>query len=465
MNKIFPALLFLTLFVGCSRHEESVITETPIVADDGVISEDFECGSIGEVNRVSDTEWELSLADDNDNPELPQKWRNWWYVKMEKLDKDSLTQITLKYRGWPYFYLPLYSYNQTDWIHFSEDEVSKNANNELIIKKTFEHETVWLSRFFPYTFTDLENYIETISSKTHITIETPGFTQGGKPLYLFKITDSSVPDTGKERIFIHGRTHPAEIPSSFLIEGMVDYLLGGTDEAGEILKKFEFYIFPMQNVDGVIAGNYRSTPQTENLEVMWNYDSENPLNLNASTPPEITTIHQYAKNLMSDGGPKISIALNLHASNSEADVRTFFYPHFGDEAQGYTSSEASLWNKQISFISHLSTHFGANMIEPVPNEGGNSFASKTYPESWWWVNFRDEVMAMTMEMTYGRSGSSRWIEPDDFRKLGQHLTLAISDYSSTPADQFQTDLIRGAQAGYLRYPELYPPHAEDESKE
>jgi len=42
---------------------------------------------------------------------------------------------------------------------------------------------------------------------------------------------------------MHARTHPAETPSSFLIEGMINFLLSGTPQASEILSKFEFYIF------------------------------------------------------------------------------------------------------------------------------------------------------------------------------------------------------------------------------
>ena len=267
---------------------------------------------------------------------------------------------------------------------------------------------------------------------------------------------------------MHARTHPAETCPSFLIEGMIRYLLSGTREASEILAGFEFYIFPMQNVDGVIAGNYRSTPKSENLEMMWNYDSNNPLNLTSDTPPEVAIIHQYAKNLMTDGGPPVSIALNLHASNSEPDIRAFLYPHFGTESQGYSPVEASLWEKQIRFIDRLAARYGVDMIEPIPDEGGGSFASKTYPESWWWVNFQNQVMAMTMEMTYGRAGyAPGWIEPDDLRDLGTSLVLTIRDYyddslTSAKAMRKAAGTVRNRN---LKYPELYPPNAADELKQ
>lgn len=452
---IIPAVFFAVFCISCNKDKDE-----PEVT----VSTDFECGSIGEVVKLDNTSWELYLADDNDNPDLPDNWRNWWYVKIDHVLQDDSIEITLKNRGWPFYYLPVYSYDQVIWNRFAEEEVTQNEDNELIMKKQFEGETVWIARFYPYTFTDLENYINSINSQ-YVSIQTVGYSQNDNPIYVLKVTDFNVPDSNKERIVMHARTHPAETSPSFLIEGMIDFLTAGTPEASEILAGFEFYIFPMQNVDGVIAGNYRTTPQTENLEVMWYYDSDNPLNLTNEAPPEVTIIQQYAKSLMNDEGPQVSMALNLHASNSEPDIRPFFFPHFGTEDQGYTSIEASLWEKQISFIGTVATHMGEDMIEPIPEQGGSSFASKTYPESWWWVNFKDEVMAITFEMTYGKAGyAPKWIEPDDMRDIGSSLVLSIRDYydeSFIPA-QFTLKARRNTS---LKYPELYPPNAADELKE
>jgi len=456
---IVAVMVLVAMLAGCGDTTTEEKT---------TVSAKFESGSIGKVTGISDTEWEFYIADDNNNPELPAAWRSWWYVKMENLVQDAPTQITVKNSGWPYYYVPIYSYDQRTWHHFSENEVTQNSNNELIINKKYVAGTVWIARFYPYTFTDLEKYVNSLRGSAHIDIQIPGYSQQGNPVYLFKITNFSVPVSSKKRIMIHARTHPAETPPSFLIEGMIETLLSGSDEASRILSEFELYIFPMQNVDGVIAGNYRATPQSENLEVMWSFDSNNPLNLNGYVPPEVAIIHQYAVNLMADGGPPISMALNLHASNSEPDTRTFFYPHFGTAAQGYSPAEASLWEKQLRFIDAIAGHYGADMIEPVPVDGGRSFAGKPYPESWWWANYKDQVMAITMEMTYGRAGyAPRWIEPDDFRSLGTSLVLSIPDYydSSMVFAGSATRATGTVMRENLKYPELYPPHAPDELKQ
>ena len=453
------AIIVLSMLFFSNCKDEPVTPTT--------VTDDFESGSIGEMVKTDETAWELCIANDNDDTSLPESWRSWWYVKMEQVATYTPTQITVKNSGWPYYYVPVYSYDQQAWHHFSEDEVTQTNEKEIQIQKQFEQQTVWIARFYPYTFSDLETYLNSIRGNVSVDIQIPGYSQEGKPLYLLKITDPSVPVAGKKRIFMHARTHPAETPPSFVIEGIVNYLLSGTAEASDLLSRFEFYIFPMQNVDGVIAGNYRSTPKSENLEVMWFRDSTNSPGLTSEAPVEVTTIQQVASQLMNDGGPAVTIALNLHASNSEPDICPFFYPHFGPESKGYSPLEASLWDEQLAFIGNVENHYGSDHIEPVPNEGGSSFASKMYPESWWWNNYSDQVMAMTFEMTYGRAGHApRWVEPDDYRNLGVSLALGIRDYSdgNMPQASFMLKSLRDHRIANLKYPELYPPDAEDEMK-
>jgi hypothetical protein len=124
-------------------------------------------------------------------------------------------------------------------------------------------------------------------------------------------------------------------------------------------------------------------------------------------------------------------------------------------------------------------YHGPDLLEPVPDEGGGSFATKTYPESWWWANYQDRVLAMTLEMTYGRAGyAPRWIAPGDMRDLGASLVLGIRDYYSNSvmsAKSIRLNLPSRLSAAVpgagglgvrtLQYPDLYPPKAADELKE
>jgi Zinc carboxypeptidase. len=227
-------LLVISLLTGCGDSSSAPGT---------TVTTAFESGSIGTVVKVSATEWELTIADDNNNSSLPATWRSWWYVRMDNAATHTPTTVTLKNSGWIYYYLPIYSYDQKTWHRFDESEVTRNQNNELVVRKQYAQPTVWIARFYPYTFSDLENYLRRIAGSPFLEIQVPGYSQNGRPLYLLKLTDPNSPVATKKRIFIHARTHPAETPPSFLLEGLIGSLLSGSNAAATLLAHTEFYIF------------------------------------------------------------------------------------------------------------------------------------------------------------------------------------------------------------------------------
>ena len=63
----------------------------------------------------------------------------------------------------------------------------------------------------------------------------------------------------KKYVIITGRVHPGESNSSLMMQGFIKYLIGNSLQAKELRKRMIFLIVPMINVDGVIAGNYRTS--------------------------------------------------------------------------------------------------------------------------------------------------------------------------------------------------------------
>lgn len=62
----------------------------------------------------------------------------------------------------------------------------------------------------------------------------------------------------KKNVIICARVHPGESNSSFMMQGLIKYLLGNSLQARELRKRCVFKIIPMSNPDGVIIGNYRT---------------------------------------------------------------------------------------------------------------------------------------------------------------------------------------------------------------
>jgi murein tripeptide amidase MpaA len=62
---------------------------------------------------------------------------------------------------------------------------------------------------------------------------------------------------GKKVVWIIARQHPGEVTSSFMIEGMINYLVSDHRGAEYLKDNVVFKIIPMINPDGVIHGNSR----------------------------------------------------------------------------------------------------------------------------------------------------------------------------------------------------------------
>jgi len=61
----------------------------------------------------------------------------------------------------------------------------------------------------------------------------------------------------RKAIILTGRVHPGETNASWIVEGLIDYLVSNDEGAKKLRNTFVFKIIPMLNPDGVIIGNYR----------------------------------------------------------------------------------------------------------------------------------------------------------------------------------------------------------------
>lgn len=430
----FPMLLCLAL-ASCGG--------SGTVSGDGIrFSADFESGNLP-VARQLDQQglaWELALRNDNDNADLPDSFRTWWYLRADDVPIGRSLHLEFTRFGFPYYFVPVYSYDQKEWRHFDEKDVTLTPGCDvavpescrLVVTKQFSQPTVWIARTFPYTTQDLSAFLTSVSASRYLHVATLGVSPHyQKPLQLLTLADHTV-HAPKQTVWIHARTHAAETGPSFVLEGLIRAVLA-EDPAGRALRqRYVFKIVPMHNVDGVIAGNYRTNTSSINLENQWLPAPGSPY-LSAAAPLEnrLLNLGGMAPALLDQEAPVV-LALNLHSSNAEPDTGAFFFPHFGSDPAVYSAAQRNLWQQQIAFIKTLAGHYDG-MIERPPADGGAGFLRSAFPESWWWENKEDAVNAITLETTYGRAGFDHWINRDDLRNLGTALAKTIADMGTLQA--------------------------------
>lgn len=185
----------------------------------------------------------------------------------------------------------------------------------LSFSHTFQHpnDTVYFAHSVPYTFTDLCKYLDSVKdTKRDIARVSPMCKSlAGNVCELVTITQnigtyrtheqevmewnmtaaarrlnkqrierqerlaenigrrSNDEHRKKQGLVFTARVHPGETPGSFLMKGLLDFLLGDSREAKLIRKHYVCKLVPMLNPDGVRYGNYRCSTLGVDLNRRW----------------------------------------------------------------------------------------------------------------------------------------------------------------------------------------------------
>lgn len=118
---------------------------------------------------------------------------------------------------------------------YEDEEAQTLSLNTLSFTYTFEYDNdvVYFSYFQPYTFGDLKDHIYTIKRKypqdylrNVMRIQKLCDSMLSNPCYVLSITEN-VYETNmhKQVVYITSRVHPGESNSSFMCQGVIDFLL------------------------------------------------------------------------------------------------------------------------------------------------------------------------------------------------------------------------------------------------
>ncbi len=307
---------------------------------------------------------------------------------------------------------PFYSYNGKDYERFSEQECTP----ENTICKKFEHDSVYIAYFIPYTESYLKSRIAQWSKRSCVETISIGKSENGRNMPLMIVTDKTVENNGKKRVYIHGRTHTSETPGSWHLDQMIEILTGESQYAEELRKNIVFYILPFTNPDGVQEGMSRSNSNGINLEVNWNYPD-------SLTAQEVRNMKKFLTELT--GSTTIDIVLNMH---SQSLNQTTYWVH-----KAGTTSER--YYKDLMLFSNLTID-----RNPYFRKDDLKFSnvSPKYVEGWFWENFKEKSLAITFETPYtfyNNKPEGEWVSLENLRAMAINNIHAIGDYLQIPTSE------------------------------
>ncbi len=391
--------------------------------------------------------WTITLQMGNDNgvTTLPVSYRRWWHCEVSNLTPGNTLNYRVINAGYSDVILPVWALS-TDGVNFGDYERMPTSAVPTVQGGTVHLFTVpvpagvvamRLAKYFPYTVTEKDALLASVVGHPHVrSITNLGFSQQGRPIEKVQWTDSSIPDAGKERIWIHAGAHPAETTGYFMVEGLFAWLASGDPFAELLLDRTLIEVVPMANPDGVFLGNYRTNANSSNLEVQWSAPYNSP-------QPEIvalrTAIEGYMGTPQNPGSNPIRVLLNLHSSHNVSFP--FHFQHVGNA--GWTPGCTSCGVLPIvnqAEAQWIADFAGRSPFVALGSTQNSTLGSRPFVESMchdrWtaasgWLgapNFEQPVMAITFEGTYGKGPDLlNWNTADDYRQCGLEMGFALFD--------------------------------------
>lgn len=144
---------------------------------------------------------------------------------------------------------------------------------------TFRHrnDKCYIAFHYPYTYTDCMEHLNRVTTAhpDHIKRNLLCRTLAGNRCDLLTITSFdpadiiSNPMTSRKYVMLSARVHPGETNASWMMQGLIDFLVGSSAAALQLRKEFIFKIVPMLNPDGVANGNHRCSLAGCDLNRKW----------------------------------------------------------------------------------------------------------------------------------------------------------------------------------------------------
>lgn len=156
-----------------------------------------------------------------------------------------------------------YSYDKEEWFRLDTRFDGTTLSFNLIP----EFDSVFFAMFEPYVYDQHLQLVSKAQCSPFCRMESLGSTVEGRDIDLLIIGDAG---QGKQSIWITGRQHAGEPQASWFMEGLIGKLLDEQDAVSRMLRKeVDFYIVPMVNPDGAIAGNLRTNAAGLDLNRQW----------------------------------------------------------------------------------------------------------------------------------------------------------------------------------------------------
>ena len=173
---------------------------------------------------------------------------------------------------------------------------------------------------------------------------------------MIKITGKARSKKQKPVVVVIARQHPGETHASFVVHGLINYLLSKDFTANKLRKEFEWWIFPCVNPDGVILGNYRANSQGKDMNRHFFSVADTSVN-DEDRCPEVELLRTYLQENLPSDPILFRMFLDMHGHATKASIFAFAPLDPDENLAAYIKEFTEILDDTSAFFSFFSLAF------------------------------------------------------------------------------------------------------------
>ncbi|XP_020953481.1 cytosolic carboxypeptidase 6 isoform X1 [Sus scrofa] len=330
----------------------------------------FESGNLGRVDQVSEFEYDLFIRPDTCNP----RFRVWFNFTVENVKESqrvifnivNFSKTKSLYRDGM---APMVkSTSRPKWQRLPPKNVyyyrCPDHRKNYVMSFAFcfdrEEDIYQFAYCYPYTYTRFQHYLDSLQKRNmdYFFREQLGQSVQQRQLDLLTITSPDNLREGAEKkvVFITGRVHPGETPSSFVCQGIIDFLISQHPIARVLREHLVFKIAPMLNPDGVYLGNYRCSLMGFDLNRHW-------LDPSPWAHPTLHGVKQLIIQMYNDPKTSLEFYIDIHAHSTMTNG--FMYGNIFEDEERFQRQAVfpKLLCQNAEDFSYSSTSFNRDAVK------------------------------------------------------------------------------------------------------
>lgn len=320
-NKLFIFIL-IAFFFSCNHEKQwegqkpikEVSTQTAPVQlqhkeifdlGEGVyVSNRFAGARLNGIARSNDTLLTVLITPEN----TPINISPWYAFKIWSENEQKL-YLKLTYPEPAHHrYFPKLSYDGQNWTPLDSLKYQANTKviddgdqvtTDIVMQLNIGPDTLWVSAQEVITSSFVDNWMNQLEALSFVSKSIIGQSHEERPIYLLRIGESD----DRKMILVLSRQHPPEVTGFLAMKSFVETLCSNSKLATEFRSKYNAYVIPLVNPDGVDNGQWRHNKGGVDLNRDWK-------NFNQ---PETSAIRDFMKKKTTTGS-KFYFAVDFHST-------------------------------------------------------------------------------------------------------------------------------------------------------